>query len=159
MADHLEVAGHVIQHLGHVLAQLAHAAAAGGADAGTIAHWLMQHLLTRQVFGKRLALGLCTCRSRCVWIVRLGLSDILGLAGLQFLQLQFQLLDLAGDPLRGPAKLHPAELGDFKAELLDLQRLELHRGLRGLQLALARQREGTQGGRISGQFGRGERHA
>ena len=83
----------------------------------------MQHLLTRQVIGKWLALRLCPRPGGCLWIVRLGAGDILGLAGLQLLQLQFQLLDLAGDPLRGRAKLHPAQLGDLEAKLLDLQRL------------------------------------
>jgi hypothetical protein len=66
MADHLEVARHVIQHLGHVLAQLAHAAAAGRAYAGAIARWLMQHLLARQVFGKWFALWLRPRRSWCI---------------------------------------------------------------------------------------------
>ncbi len=102
----------------------------------------MQHLLARQVFGQRFALRRGARRGGCVWIVRLDAGDILGLAGLQFLQVLYEMLDLAGDPLRGPAKLHPAQLGDLKAELLDLQRLEMHRGLRGLQLALACEREG-----------------
>jgi hypothetical protein len=54
--------------------------------------------------------------------------------------------------------LHPAQFGDLEAELFDLQRLELNRGLGGLQLALTGQREGAQSVRIGGQFGRGERH-
>ena len=85
MADHLEVARHVVQHFGHVLAQSAQAAATGGADAGTVARWLMRHVLTRQVLGKRLAPRLCARRGGCIWIVRLGAGDILGLAGLQLL--------------------------------------------------------------------------
>ena len=90
---------------------------------------------------------------------RLGAGGVRGLAGLQFLEPQFELLDLAADPLRGAAELHPAQLGDLELELLDLQRLDLHRRLRRLQLALAGQREGAQRVRIGGQFGGGERHA
>ena len=81
------------------------------------------------------------------WIVRLGPSDILGLACSQLLQLQLQLLNRAGDPLPGPAELHSVSLGDLKAKPLDLRRVELHRGLCGLRLALTCQGEGTQGGR------------
>jgi hypothetical protein len=100
MADHLEVARHVIQHLGHVLAQLAHAAAAGRADAGAVILRLMQISWRGRCSGSGLRFGFALTggagRS-----FGLGLGDILGLAGLQFLELQFQLLDLAGDPLRG----------------------------------------------------------
>jgi hypothetical protein len=47
----------------------------------------MQHLLTREVFGKRLALRLGARRGGCVRFVRFGPRDILSLAGLQLLQL------------------------------------------------------------------------
>src|SRR3984885_9779392 len=66
--------------------------------------------------------------------------------------------DLASDSLRRAAELHAAQLGDLEPELLDLQRLQLSRGLRRLQLALAGQRERAQCSGIIRQFGRGERH-
>jgi len=159
VADHLEVARHVIQHLGHVLAQLAHATAAGRADAGAITLGLMQHLLARQMIGERLTLWFFPHASWRLGLAGFGPGDILGRAGLQLFKLQLQLFDLAGDALGGPAKLHPAQPGNLKAQFFDLQRLQLHRGLGRLQLTLAGQREGAQGGWISGQFGRGERHA
>jgi hypothetical protein len=49
-------------------------------------------------------------------------------------RLQLQLLDLPPDPLRGTVKPCPAQLSDQDAEFLDLQRLDLHRDLRRLQL-------------------------
>ena len=50
-------------------------------------------------------------------------------------------------------------LAIWNLSFLDLQRLELHRRLGRLQLALAGQREGAQRVRIGGQVGSGERHA
>ncbi len=157
--DHLEVPGHIIEHLGHVLPELLHAAATGGTDARIVTGGLMHDLLPGQVIGERFAFRFCPHRARDCGFAGFGAGDILGLAGLQLLQLQFQLLDLARDPLRGAAKLHPTQLGDLKAELLDLQRPHLHGHLRGPQFALASQGEGAQGVGIGRQFGRGERHA
>jgi hypothetical protein len=150
---------HVVQYLGHVLAELAHSAATGWTDAGGLTGGLMQHLLPWQVIGEGFAPWLCAHRDRRLGLAGLGVGDILGLAGLQLLQPQLELLDLSGDPLRGLAKLHAAQLGDLKAQFFNLQRLELHRGLRGLELTLARRCEGAQSGGIGGQSGRGERHA
>ncbi len=116
MADDLEVARHVVQHLGHVLAELAHAAAAVGADAGAVTGGLMHDLLARQMLGQRLALRLARARGSAPRVRSASaLGGIFGLAGLQLLELQFELLDLAGDPLRRPAELHPAQLGDLEA--------------------------------------------
>ena len=159
VTNDLEVSGHIIQHLGHVLAELGHSLAAVRAGAGAIACRLMHDILSRQMIGQRLALRLLArSRSRCRRFLGFGAGDVFGLAGLQFLELEFELGDLAGDPLRRATELHSAQLGDLEFQLLDLQRLELHRRLRRLQLALAGQREGTQCGGIIRQFGRGERH-
>src|SRR5271166_7209656 len=49
VADHLEVAGHVIQNLGDVLAELGHPLAAVGAFAGAVIGGLMHDLLARQM--------------------------------------------------------------------------------------------------------------
>ena len=96
---------------------------------------------------------------RCRLILGFSAGDVFSLAALQFLEPEFELLDLAADPLRRPAKLHSPQLGDLEFQLLDLQRLELHRRLCRLQLALTGQREDTQFGGIVRQIGRGERHA
>ena len=89
----------------------------------------------------------------------LDLGRALRLAGFQFLQPQFELLDLPADPLGRAAKPHAAQFGKLELECLDLQRLVLHRDPRRLQLALAGQGKGAQFSRIGGQGGRGERHA
>jgi hypothetical protein len=159
VADRLEAAGHVVQHRGHVLAQLAHAAAAGRANAGAVTLALMEDLKARQVIGERLALWLRTRGGWSFGLNGLDPGDLFGLAGLQFPKLQLQLFNLARNALRGPAKLHPAQLSDPKAQFFNLQRLERHHRLSGLQLTPAGRREGAQGGGMSGQFGSGERHA
>ena len=149
VTNDLEVPRHVIQHLGDVLAQLGHAATAVGAGAGAIVGRLMHDLLARQMIGQRLALRLVgACAGRCRRIRRFGAGGIFGRTGLQFLELELELLDLAADPLRRAAELHAPQLGDLEPQLLDLQRLQLNRGLRRLQLALAGQRERAQCGGI-----------
>jgi hypothetical protein len=50
VADHLEVARHVIQNFGDILTQFGHPLAAVGAGAGAILARLMHHLLARQMF-------------------------------------------------------------------------------------------------------------
>jgi hypothetical protein len=54
--------------------------------------------------------------------------------------------------------LKPPQLGNLEFELFDLQGLVLHRQLGRLQFVLAGQGEGTQRGRIGGQFSPGARH-
>ncbi|MEA2767301.1 MAG: hypothetical protein QOD93_263 [Acetobacteraceae bacterium] len=122
------MAGHVIQHLGHVLAELGHALAAVGTMAGAIIGRLMHDLLARQMIGQRLALRLGALADRTDRFggLSFGFRNGLGLAGFQFLEPQFELLDLPRDPLRRAAKLHAAQLGDLQLELFDLQRLILH---------------------------------
>jgi hypothetical protein len=156
VADHLEVAGHVIQNLSHVLSKLGHAFAAVGALASAVIGRLMHDLLAWQMIGQRLALRLATLADRTHRFGGIGFRGDFSRAGLQFLKPQFKWLDLLRHPFRRAAKLHAAQLGDLQLELLDLQRLVLHRELRHLQLALAGQGEGAQFGGISGQFSGGE---
>ncbi len=148
VSDDLEVPWDIVQHLGNVPAQLTHNTAAGGTGAGAVGLWFVQHLMPWQVIRQRLAFWLGSLRDGTGWFIGRYASDVFSLAGLQFLQLQFQLLDLAGNPLRRTAKLHPAQLGNLEAQFFNLQRLHLHRELCRLQLALAGQREGAQGGNI-----------
>ena len=102
VADDLEVPGNVVQHFRDVLAEFAHLAAARGAGAGTVVGRLMHDLLARQMLGQRLALrpGALGRRRRRRRISGLGAGGVGSLAALQFLQPQFELLDLATDPLR-----------------------------------------------------------
>ena len=159
VTNDLEVPRHVIQHLGDVLAQPGHAATTVAAGAGAIVGRLMHDLLAWQMLGQRLTLRpVGGRRGWCRGIKRLGAGGIFGRTGLQFLELELELLDLAADPLRRAAELHATQLRDLEPQLLDLQRLQLDRGLRCLQFALAGQRERTQCGGIGRQFGRGERH-
>jgi hypothetical protein len=118
MANDLEAARHVIQNLGDILAELGHAGAAVGTGAGAVILRLMHDLVSRQMLGQRLTLRLAISGDDRT-IFRLGLGDILGFAGLQLFELQLKLLDLAGNPFRCPAELHPAQLGDLELELLD----------------------------------------
>ena len=159
VTNDLEVPRHVIQHLGDVLPQPGHAATTVAADAGAIVRRQMHDLLAWEMLGERLTLRpVGGRRGWCRGIKRLGAGGIFGRTGLQFLELELELLDLAADPLRRSAELHATQLRDLEPQLLDLQRLQLYCGLSCLQLALAGQRERTQCGGIGRQFGRGERH-
>jgi hypothetical protein len=161
VADDLEVSRHVVEHLGDVLAELAHAAAAVGAGAGAVAGGLMHHLPAGQMIGQRLARGLVALaawRRRGAGDFGFGLGGVFGLRGFQFLEPQFELGDLAVDPLRRAAELHAAQFGKLELELFDLQGLVLHRQFGRLQFALAGQREGAQRVGVGWQFGGGERH-
>ena len=162
VTDDLEVPGHIIQHLGHVLAELGHSPAAIRTGACTVISRLMHDLLPRQMIGQRPALWLATLADRCCGFGGLnlgfGAGGVFGHAGFQFLEPELKLGNLAIDPLRGPAELHAAQLGDLELELFDLQCLVLHRKFGRLQFALTGQRECAQRDQIGGKFGRGERH-
>jgi hypothetical protein len=151
--------GHVVQRLGDILAEPGHPLAAGRAGAGPPVGGLMHHLLARQMVGQRIALGLRTPRARRRGVLGLRLRGVLGLGGLQILQPQLELLDLARQPLRRAAELHSPQPRELDAQLLDLQRLDLHRRLGRAQLRLARLREDAQCGRLARQCGGGEGHA
>ncbi len=47
VADDLEVSRYIVEDLGDIFAELAHATAAGGADAGAVGFGLMHNLLAR----------------------------------------------------------------------------------------------------------------
>ena len=117
----------------------------------------MHNILARQMIRQRLALRLVG-----VWgrrrrrFRRFGTGDIFRRTGLQFLELELELGDLARDPLRRATELHAAQLSDLEPQLLDFQRLQLDCGLRRLQRALAGPCERAQCGGIIRQFGRGE---
>jgi hypothetical protein len=143
VADDLEVSGHVVEHLGHVLAKLAHAAPARRTGAGTVGGRLMDHLLTRQMIRQRLARRFVAyARGRC-GIGGFGLGDVFRFPCLQLLEPQFELGDLMVDPLRRAAELHPPQRGNLELELFDLQGLVLHRQFGRPQFVLAGQREGA----------------
>ena len=52
------------------------------------------------MIGQRLALGPGAFADRCSPILGFSAGNVFGPAGLQFLEPQFELLDLAADPLR-----------------------------------------------------------
>lgn len=99
VADDLEVSRHVIEHLGHVLTKLAHTPTTRGTGAGAVVGGLMHHLLARQMFGQRLARRLVACADGGRGIDGFGLGAVFRLPGFQFLEPQFELGDLAVDPL------------------------------------------------------------
>ena len=92
MADHLEPAGHILQNLAHVGADLAQGAAAPGAGAFGGA---MLHLAAWQMLGQRLAAAAARHAS-VLALIRSAGFDSLGRGGLrlQLLQRQFKLRDL-----------------------------------------------------------------
>lgn len=98
MPNDLEAARHVVEYLGHVLTELCHAGTTVGARACAIGFRLVDDLLPRQVIRQLLALRLRALTRRAIF--RLGLGDVLRLAGLQLFKLKLQLFDLTADPFR-----------------------------------------------------------
>ena len=152
MADHLEPAGHILQHLGHVGADLAQGAAT--ACAGAIGRAMLD-LPARQVLGQRLAAAANVFSGRR-FVRRVGPGSIsLGRLRLQLLQRQFKLCDLVSQALRRLAELHAPEPGQLGAQMLGLQRLVAQPGLshpagRPLRRQVRQQRadHGAQGGHV-----------
>ena len=130
MLDHLEVSGHVFEHLAAVFAEPVGGAAAVRADRGRRMDYRLARQMARQP---------ATCRPDSLGRPRLaGLGNCLGsigscrrhdhcLARLDLLDGQFELADLARQPLRRPAELLPAQLVELHLQLLELERLELQR--------------------------------
>ena len=125
--DHLPLARHDLQRLGHVLADLAQGAAA----ARTGRRRRIDNPLTRQVVGKRPARWLAPFkaldldrvgarRRACYLCRRLGFGRVL----LEIGKLELKLLDQCA-PLRGLTEPFMAQLGDGELQLLDHQRLRL----------------------------------
>ena len=104
VTDDLEVPGHVVQHFGHVLAELRHSPAAIGTGARTVIGRLMHDLLPRQMIGQRLALWLAAIADRSRGFggrnFGIGAGGVFGHAGFQLLQPELKLGNLAIDPLR-----------------------------------------------------------
>jgi hypothetical protein len=98
MPDHLEAAGHVIEGLGHVLADPAQGATAMRASAGL----RVQNRFARQMRGQRPARRLVSFDRllNCRRDRRRGGGQPLGLVGFQTLDRQLELLDLARQLLR-----------------------------------------------------------
>ena len=118
MPDHLEAARYVIQGLGHVLADPAQGTATMRAGAG---RWV-QYFFTRKMVGQwparrllRLERGLDRRRHD-----RRGDCQALGLIGLQGLDRQLELLDLARQLLRGASELGPAVTRQLELQFGDL---------------------------------------
>lgn len=71
----------------------------------------------------------------------------MGMLGLEVFQRQFELIGLGGKAFRGLAELHAPQASQLHLELLDLQRRQLDRVLRRLQLLAGL----TMGGLLGGQ--------
>ena len=137
VADDAKRPRHVVQHLGHVLAQVAESAAAGSAGLrlGTVPHHLARQRL-RQRAPSRLA------------ALRPG-GGVRGIVGwrrsghlrLQLLERQFELLGLGRQALRRAAELDAPQPGQLQPEPLDQRALiGQRRGLRPTRWRAARRR-------------------
>jgi hypothetical protein len=108
MAHHAETARHILQHLGHVLAQLAHGAAAGRAAISVRGG--MDRLVARQMIGQWQALGLASRRCSIFrWCRFTDDTCGIGMFGFDILQRQFQLIRHLRDPFGRLAELHPPQ--------------------------------------------------
>jgi hypothetical protein len=158
---HLEVRGHILQHLALVAADPAELlAAAGRADAGR----LVLDPLARQMGGQRLTAPGAT-------LAALGQAPRHGgvLASLLLGRLLFEIADQQLEllePLGGLAEAGPLHERQRRAQLLDVQRLGVDLGvprrqfaLLGRERRLQRGRERAQGLGIGGQRSGCRRHA
>lgn len=110
MAHHAETARYILQHLGHVVAQLAHGAATGGTAIGIRGD--MHRLVARQMVGQWQALGLTGRRAAFLGRSRFTENACgMGMFGFEILQRQFQLIRHLRDPLGRLTELHPAQPG------------------------------------------------
>jgi hypothetical protein len=126
MLDDLEVARNVFQHLALVLAQHANLAAALRAGGGRRVQHGLARQMVRQRPARRLALAVGQPGRRALLgLTSSGRRRNARLAGLQLLDRQLELGDLAIQLLRGAAELHPAQLRQLHLQPLDLQRLDL----------------------------------
>jgi hypothetical protein len=111
--DYFEVARHVLEHLGDVLAQGAQLASAIRTRAGVLVQNLFAGKLGRQWPTSGLAGRL----------LRRG-SDLKGLGGkacLQILDAELHLHKLPIELLGGATVLHALQIGDLEAQLLELK--------------------------------------
>jgi hypothetical protein len=144
MADHLEVARHIIQNLGDILTKLCHPMPTIRAKASTIVIRFVNDFLPGQVIRQRFAFRFGALTDRQGRALGFGRRDVLCLTGFQVFKLQLELLDLASNPFRRAPELQAPELGNLKLEFLDLQRTQLNRKLRRFQFGLACCRKSAQ---------------
>lgn len=135
MADDLEPARQIVQHLGHVGADLAQRAAALRAGATGRA---VLDLLAWQV--RRQGLAAATRRRRVRRRFRRKRIQLGVRLRLQLFQSQFQLRNLFAQTFRGAAKLHAAQPRQLHPQPLRLQRLVAQPGL-GQRASLALRRQ------------------
>ncbi len=154
MLDDLEVARNVFQHLALVLAHRSDFAAALRAGGRRGVQDGLARQMVRQRPARRLAFAVGQPRRR----VLLGLAGSGrrrngGLAGLQLLDRQLELGNLAIQLLRGSAELHPAQLRQLHLQLLDFQRLDLEGLVRQIALHAALAQQPSQAVDIVGKLG------
>lgn len=114
--DHLEPARHVVERLGHLLANPAQRATAGGAGAGG----RVPHFLARQMLGQRPSRRFLRRRRLDRRNSRRRRGRSLALVLLQRLDRQFELLGLASQLLRRAPELGPPVAGQLEFEFGNL---------------------------------------
>jgi hypothetical protein len=117
VANDLEVGRDVLQHLGHILAEVAQRAAAIGA---AVLFWMVRYDFAWKMRGQRLArwAGLESRFSfygRCLYVF-----SSRSLICLYFFELQLELLNLNNDLLTLRAEDHAAQLLDDQLKMLNL---------------------------------------
>ena len=111
--DDLEVARHVLEHLGDILAEWTQAPSTIWTRAGVLMQELFAGKLGRQWSTSGLRGRLLRCRSH--------LEGLLGKACLQILDRELHLHELSIELLGGAAVLHALQICDLKAQLLELK--------------------------------------
>jgi hypothetical protein len=119
MADHLEPGRDLLQHLGHVRAQLREMrTAAAGADLVRMMDDLLARQMIRQGTSDRLA-PLAPATAGRVGTARQGRRRARRFAFLEVLEHQLELVDLRVELLGRAAELHPPQLLKLRLVLLD----------------------------------------
>src|ERR1700688_3887008 len=113
MLDYFEVARHVLEHLGDILAEWAQLASTIRARAGVLVQDLLAGKLGRQWPTSWLLGGLLRRGSH--------LGGLRGEACLEILDAELHLHELPIELLGGATVLHPLEVGDLEAQLLELK--------------------------------------
>jgi hypothetical protein len=124
--DYLEVARHVLEHLGDVLAQWAQLASTIRARAGVLVNDLIAGKLARQWPTSRLLGQLLRCGSH--------LEGLGGKACLEILDAELHLQQFPIELLGGATVLHALEVGDLETQLLELEVFEDQQGFGGFKL-------------------------
>jgi hypothetical protein len=144
MPDHLEVAGHIVEHLGHIFTEPTHSGTAGPAKAGFIAIGMMNELFARQVVRQWPALRLHPVWAALRGAGQLGRGLAFRLVRFQLFKLQFKLLDCQVETFRRAPELHAPQPCELHLQLLDLQPAQLNCRHRRREFGLTGQRECSQ---------------